>query len=239
MQALLIDDALVQRRFVTLVLTEFRNLHIDEAATGSEALEMLRRRPYDVVLLDLNLPHIGGLQILEAVKEQENGPNRDTAFVVVSGQADDATVARCKALGVAKFLSKPVPATHIRDAVRLALKLPEEPDPRRLVEKRRVPRLNIPVTVRFQKELPFTAVTGDVSPFGAFILSTVTKPVGTNATIEIILPHIDQPLEVRCKVVHIRPYAVGTLPQGFGVRFATDQPENLARLVRAFTTPVS
>ena len=234
MRALIVDESSVIRRFIAFILKEFKDLQIVEAADGAEALQQLQNQPFDVVMLDVNLRQMGGFEVLRQLQARP-GPNAATPLVMISTTCDDDTVARAKAMGVREFLAKPVPAVRIRDLIRTLLVLPVGPQTE--AEKRRTPRLQVPISVSFDGEAPMERHTADISPFGAFIVSQTWKTVGSECLIKLELPHLAETLKVRCRVVHVRPEAIGPLPQGFGVRFVTDSPEDLSRLVRAFTSP--
>jgi two-component system chemotaxis response regulator CheY len=233
MRALVVDESSVIRRFIGFILKEFRDLQITEASDGVQAHKLLTEEAFDIVILDVNLPQMDGLTLLEK-RFGAGGPNAATPIVMLSTRCDEKTVARAKDLGAREFLAKPVPAVKVRDVVRQMLSMPSMAAPG---DKRRTPRLQVPISVRFEGEQPMDRKTSDISPFGAFIVSETWKPAGTEAEITLTLPHLAAPLRVRCRVVHVRPQPLGHLPQGFGVRFITDNPEDLSQLVRAFTSP--
>lgn len=233
MRALLVDESSVIRRFIAFILKEFRDLQITEASDGEQAHTLLMQEAFDIAIIDVNLTKLSGLNLLEKLQGIA-GPNINTPIVMLSTTCDDKTVSRARALGACEFLAKPVPAVKVRDVVRNLLSIPA---PVADHEKRRTPRLQVPIMVRFEGEQPMERRTADISPFGAFVVSETWKPAGTEAEIVLMLPHLEEALRVRCRVVHVRPQAMGNLPQGFGVRFVTDNPEDLSRLVRAFTSP--
>ena len=81
---------------------------VDAAADGREALELMKANRYDILLLDLIMPHIDGLGVLEQLKLvcPENPP----AVIVVSAMRNESMVRRCCALGARYFMVKPVEA---------------------------------------------------------------------------------------------------------------------------------
>ncbi|HEX7891616.1 MAG TPA: response regulator [Ramlibacter sp.] len=104
---LIVEDDPVQRvatrqKLGPLALTT----DMDEAPDGQVALEMLARRPYDIVLLDLRMPGLDGYAVAEKIR-REAGPNR--AVRIVAYTSEPAHLARAKALkcGIDGFVSKP------------------------------------------------------------------------------------------------------------------------------------
>ena len=78
----------------------------DTAADGREALEKLRTGRYDILILDLIMPHIDGLGVLEQLKLV--CPESAPAVIIVSAMRNESMVRRCCALGARYFMIKPV-----------------------------------------------------------------------------------------------------------------------------------
>lgn len=111
---LVADDHPVYRDGLVTVLRGYPELApITVADDGLTALALLRDTPPDVVVLDLRLPGLDGLEILEALQREQ----RPTDAVVVSAQLDAATVHRAIAAGARGFLSKTMPGTAIAEAI--------------------------------------------------------------------------------------------------------------------------
>ena len=86
---------------------------IDIAVTGEEALDMLGRRSFDIILLDLKLPGIDGMEVLR--KEREINPDTKVIIVTAHGTVDNAVEAM--KLGAVDFIQKPFAPTEIRGLV--------------------------------------------------------------------------------------------------------------------------
>ena len=69
MKILLVEDHVIVRSGLRSLLTSALHAEIAEAATGRDALQLVRRERPDIVLLDLNLPGIGGLELLRRMLE--------------------------------------------------------------------------------------------------------------------------------------------------------------------------
>jgi two-component system chemotaxis response regulator CheY len=102
---LVVDDSKVMREMVTACLRPNGDLTVSHAATGLEAIEQLSLRPYDLVVLDLNMPDIGGLEVIEFVRAQDR--LRRLPILVVTTRGDDDTRAAALAAGATRYLTKP------------------------------------------------------------------------------------------------------------------------------------
>ncbi|MBK7470501.1 MAG: fused response regulator/phosphatase [Betaproteobacteria bacterium] len=81
----------------------------------TEALETIARRPFDLVLLDLMMPNVNGIQVLEALREQ--GRLEALPVIMVSASNEMTGVVRCIELGAEDYLTKPVNGTLLRARV--------------------------------------------------------------------------------------------------------------------------
>ena len=107
------------------ILLSFSSLLKDEGYTAvtadsaEEALRQCRRRSFDLVLLDLQLPGMSGLEFLEQIKNEASPP----LVLVVSGQANIPMALETVRLGAVDFLEKPVQPEKLIAGVRAALML--------------------------------------------------------------------------------------------------------------------
>jgi two-component system nitrogen regulation response regulator NtrX len=100
---LIIDDESGIRESLQGVL-EDEGYIASSAPSGEAGLELLREKNFDVVLLDIWLPGIDGLQTLERIKESENAPE----VIMISGHATIETAVRATKLGAYDFIEKPL-----------------------------------------------------------------------------------------------------------------------------------
>ncbi len=107
--ALVVDDDANIRLTLNRVLEEMQ-FTVETASQGKEALKKLRRSPYNLVLLDLNLPAMEGLEVLQHLK-QEQIPTR-VIVITAYGSVDRAVEAM--QLGAAEFIQKPFELDEIR-----------------------------------------------------------------------------------------------------------------------------
>jgi adenylate cyclase len=115
---LVIDDNRVNRLLVGRTLEQFGH-RVAFAENGRLALEMLRTRPADLVLLDIEMPEMDGYQMLEAL--QADPKLRDIPIVMMSSLDEVDSVARCIEMGAEDYLFKPVNAVLLRARVAASL----------------------------------------------------------------------------------------------------------------------
>ncbi len=103
---LLVDDDPAVLRAVAAFLEE-AGYEVMQESTGEDGMTAFERQRPDVVVLDLRLPDISGLDVLAWLKEQ------DAAVVLLTGHADVETAVRAMQLGAENFLTKPVEMPHL------------------------------------------------------------------------------------------------------------------------------
>jgi len=101
-RVLVVDDEDAVRRGVERVLTA-QGMEVDGASDGSEALELARSKEYDVMLIDLRMPKVGGLEALARIRHEKP----DLATVVMTAYPSSDTAVEAMRLGAVDYLSKP------------------------------------------------------------------------------------------------------------------------------------
>jgi two-component system response regulator TctD len=90
---------------------------VSQAGDGTEALSALRMRPYDLAIIDLVLPRMGGIQILEQLRSL----GLAIPAIVITAYGDRFSYNRATELGASEFLVKPVRLVELYRAVRQVL----------------------------------------------------------------------------------------------------------------------
>jgi two-component system chemotaxis response regulator CheY len=124
--ALVIEDSTTMRQLLTLALRRIPGLAFVEATNGAEALELLARRRFDLILLDLNMPVMDGFAFLERLGER--GESRPPIIVITTESGSDDRE-RAKALGVVAYVTKPVRGHDLAATVREVLSGAAAPAP--------------------------------------------------------------------------------------------------------------
>jgi two-component system nitrogen regulation response regulator NtrX len=100
---LVVDDEPGIRESLTHVLQD-EGYRVESVATGEACLQHLSQNPCDLVLLDIWLPGIDGIQVLEKIQNRENPP----VVIMISGHGTIETAVRCTKLGAFDFIEKPL-----------------------------------------------------------------------------------------------------------------------------------
>ncbi len=110
---LVVDDDYASRILLNKVL-EQDGYRVTTASDGSEALELLRRETYDVVISDLIMEHVGGLELLKQIKEG----GIEVAVILLTGHASIETAIEAVRLGASDYLMKPVNTEELKVRLR-------------------------------------------------------------------------------------------------------------------------
>ncbi len=117
-RVLVVDDSTVVRRILVLTLLQmpaFRLAQIDEAGNGAIALARIKANRYDLVLSDVRMPYVDGLELVRRVRT-ELGDTRTPIFLISTlGSEDD--VRRGLAAGASVYVAKPLSPHHIQKAI--------------------------------------------------------------------------------------------------------------------------
>jgi len=109
---LLMEDETNVAKGLKLVLGE-AGYEVDWAETGKRALELFRRKTYDLVLADLCLPDIDGMEVIKEVRQQRP----QTRVIVITGYATVASAIDALKLGASDYLQKPFTEDELKAAI--------------------------------------------------------------------------------------------------------------------------
>ncbi|HEY5240678.1 MAG TPA: response regulator [Polyangiaceae bacterium] len=104
-EILVVDDSKVMRDMIVACLRPRADLTFTQASSGLEAIERLSLKPFDLVVLDLNMPDIGGIEVLEFVRAQDK--LKSLPIIVVTTRGDDVSRSRALEAGASRFMTKP------------------------------------------------------------------------------------------------------------------------------------
>jgi two-component system invasion response regulator UvrY len=111
---LVVDDHPIVRAGLRRLLTEDPAIEVREAASGREALRVVKEQLPTLVILDLNLPDIGGLEVLGRLK----AVSPDARVLVLSMHDDETHVMRALRAGAAGYVTKNAPPEELLEAIR-------------------------------------------------------------------------------------------------------------------------
>jgi two-component system, chemotaxis family, chemotaxis protein CheY len=104
-EVLVVDDSKLMRDMVSACLRAAPGLTISHASSGLDAIEKLSLKPYDLLVLDLNMPDIGGLEVIEFVRGQDR--LRSLPVLVLTTRGDEDSRRDALAAGASSFMTKP------------------------------------------------------------------------------------------------------------------------------------
>ena len=117
---LIVEDSPTMRSLLASSLEELDGaMKITEAGSGFEALRQLPRDRYDLVVTDINMPDINGLELVSFVKN--NDAYRDIPLLIVSTEGSERDVGKGLQLGADAYLVKPFDPDELREIVRSLL----------------------------------------------------------------------------------------------------------------------
>jgi class 3 adenylate cyclase len=138
---LVVEDAPAPRMLMLAILRSLGYHNLAEASNGQDALTLLRARPFDLMILDMEMPIMNGFAVLTELK-QDPALSR-LAVIVASGLQELEAVVRCIELGAEDFLPKPVSKVLLRARIGASLERTRlrERDRLRMVELDREKKL--------------------------------------------------------------------------------------------------
>ena len=115
---LIIEDEAAIRRVLVKILSEENNAYdVEEAEDGLIGMEKIKAQDYDLVLCDIKMPKMDGVEVLEATRKLKP----ETPVVMISGHGDLDTAVNTMRLGAFDYISKPPDLNRLLNTVRIAL----------------------------------------------------------------------------------------------------------------------
>ena len=116
---LIVEDSATTRALIKAVIEEMGDLTTLEAASGFEALKLLPAQEFDLIITDVNMPDINGLELISFIK---NNPRYShIPLIIVSTERSEEDRKRGIALGALAYITKPFRAQELQEVVKKAL----------------------------------------------------------------------------------------------------------------------
>lgn len=110
---LIADDSRAMRAMLTSTLESLIDCRIVEASNGFEALRLLPRENVDLILTDINMPDINGLELISYLR---NNPNyRDIPIIIISTEGSQKDIDKGKLLGANDYVVKPFDPARLQE----------------------------------------------------------------------------------------------------------------------------
>ncbi len=158
--ALIVDDDGALRQVLRLHLTS-RGFACKVASDGAEALALLDQASYDLLVTDLDMPVMGGLDLLRRIRDR----GLATRCIVITGYATIGNLTACLREGAVALIPKPLPFDDLDAAVALATDLAR----RWRVQMQKIVRMN-PVVVQADRGPGPVAVSTSAPPSAAMVI---------------------------------------------------------------------
>ena len=104
-QILIVDDSATMRRMVKASLQKLKDVTFNEASNGLEAIERLVLAPVNLMILDLNMPDIHGLEVLKFVRSHQAYSH--IPIIVLTTKGDETSRTEALQAGASKYMTKP------------------------------------------------------------------------------------------------------------------------------------
>ena len=110
-RVLIADDNRANRHLVSKIL-QGRAAQLSEAESGERVLELVRKQPFDIILLDVQMPGMDGLETAAAIRQLESESHRRPHIIAMTAHALRADRQRCLAAGMDAYIAKPLRAQN-------------------------------------------------------------------------------------------------------------------------------
>ena len=113
---LIVDDSPTMRRMILASLRDLKDITFIEACSGLEAIEQLAISPVNLMLLDLNMPDMHGMEVVQFVRKHQ--VYRDIPIIILTTRGDESSRSAALAAGAALYLTKPFLPNLLQTQVR-------------------------------------------------------------------------------------------------------------------------
>ncbi len=122
---LVVDDDKFSRTFIKTALYQIGIKNTKEAATATEAAEILRNYKIHVILLDHQMPEQSGLELARQIKNGTIGDDKDLPIIMVTIDTKEKTVLDAKSIGIHEYLVKPISPLALKKRICTAFGIKE------------------------------------------------------------------------------------------------------------------
>jgi len=117
LKILLVDDNAHMRMLLSEILRAIGVKDVLEATDGAQALQTLRLHPVDIVMTDLAMEPLDGIDFLQLLRNSADSPDQMCPVIMITGYTTQKRVAEARDAGVNEFLAKPVTARGVIDRI--------------------------------------------------------------------------------------------------------------------------
>lgn len=117
LKILLVDDNHHMRMLLTEILRAIGVRNLYDASDGAEALQLMRTHAIDVVIADLAMEPIDGIEFIRLLRNAPDSPGQMTPVIMVTGHSTERRVKEARDAGANEFLAKPVTARGVLERI--------------------------------------------------------------------------------------------------------------------------
>ena len=118
---LIVEDSPTMRQLLVFALRRLRDVELVEAQDGMDGLRKVTSEPFDIALVDINMPVMDGLKLISLIRGDDT--LQDIPIVVITTEGASEDRARALKLGANEYLSKPIQANKVLAVVKGLLKI--------------------------------------------------------------------------------------------------------------------
>ena len=126
LRILLAEDNRVNQTLVVRILQK-RGHTIEVAENGLQAIEALGKRPFDLILMDMQMPELGGVEATLAIREREKSTDKHIPIIALTANAMAGDREHCLSAGMDDYVSKPIQVAELFAAIERVYMLPADP----------------------------------------------------------------------------------------------------------------
>jgi signal transduction histidine kinase/FixJ family two-component response regulator len=106
LKVLIADDDEYNRKLLNVILRKW-NADVREARNGKEVIEEISKNPFDILLLDIRMPEMNGIEAAQLIRKMKDSSKSETPIIALTAVTTEEKKQRCKNAGINDFLSKP------------------------------------------------------------------------------------------------------------------------------------
>lgn len=113
---LLVEDSIVIQK-VHFTMLESLGCRVDIASDGKEALKLFKKRKYDIILMDVGLPDISGIEVTAKMRAMENKNQNKTPIFALTTHSDPKIHQKCLDAGMNEVAIKPISSSNLKKLI--------------------------------------------------------------------------------------------------------------------------
>ena len=115
-KVLIAEDSSVIQTLTSKIL-EAQNYDISKVKNGRQVLELLNDEDFDLILMDLNMPELDGMECTRQIRSMSNEEKSSIPIIAITGNAENYSIEEMKEAGLNDYVPKPINYDHLVDVV--------------------------------------------------------------------------------------------------------------------------